>query len=49
LSRIDANALVARFGRDRALADLRAAAGDAGLADFMRGRARLALRALGEP
>lgn len=48
LTRIDASALVARFGKDRAVAELRAAQGDGGLPPFVRGRARQALRALGE-
>lgn len=48
LTRIDAASLVARFGRESALRELRATAADPGAAAFLRGRARLALRALGQ-
>lgn len=42
----DANDLVKRHGRAQAIAQLKAAAADADLAPFVRGRANLALRAL---
>ncbi len=46
LSTLDANGLVQRYGRAQAIAQLKAAAADADLAPFIRGRANLALRAL---
>ena len=47
LNPLDANGLVKRHGRDAAIAQLRAAAADRDLVPYIRGRANLALRALG--
>lgn len=47
LNALDANGLVARHGREPAIAQLTAAAADADLAPYIRGRANLALRSLG--
>ncbi|HVH41141.1 MAG TPA: hypothetical protein VM925_02325 [Labilithrix sp.] len=44
----DASRIVSRHGRPQAVAQLRAAAADADLAPYIRGRATLALQALGE-
>lgn len=48
LTKIDANVLVQRFGRADAVAQLRAIAADPAFVPFMRGRANLALKDLGE-
>lgn len=47
LNALDANGLVKRHGRDAAIAQLRAAAADPDLVPYIRGRANLALKALG--
>jgi hypothetical protein len=47
LTPIHADELVARFGREAAIAQLRAAAADTDLMPFIRGRATLALKRLG--
>ncbi|MBX3205348.1 MAG: hypothetical protein KF764_09775 [Labilithrix sp.] len=49
LNGLDANGLVKRYGRDQAIAQLTAASADTDLAPYIRGRANLALRALGAP
>lgn len=48
LTKIDGPAMVARLGEATAVAQLRTAAADADLPPFVRGRARVALRALGK-
>ena len=47
LTPVDASGLVKRFGRDAAIAQLRAAAADSDLLPYIRGRATLALKTLG--
>lgn len=47
LNALDTSGMVARHGRDQAIVQLTAAAADADLAPYIRGRAELALRALG--
>ncbi|MDF2698174.1 MAG: hypothetical protein K0S65_6557, partial [Labilithrix sp.] len=47
LNKLDAQGLVKRHGHAQALTELRAAAADTDLAPYIRGRANLALKALG--
>ncbi len=47
LTPLEADSLVARFGREAAIAQLRAASADADLLPYIRGRANLALKKLG--